>query len=168
MFFKFFDKFFRGRAARCIAAPRLGKNVSYGEGNPSGSARAEPPPFTQGRRFAGKGLAWVRRFWRAMRGAGVFSPSVGCRRQLPRQWKSRRQGAVNLVQCNTRDCGTAQWPSPTWVSGAQVFFYALLVSRLCRPLRRRRFATLKGAPLRGKGSARVQRGSASRQRFGQQ
>ena len=48
-FFKFFDKFFRGRAARCIAAPRLGKNVSYGGGNPSGSARAEPPPFTQGR-----------------------------------------------------------------------------------------------------------------------
>jgi len=31
-FFKFFDKFFLGRAARCIAAPRLGKNVSYGGG----------------------------------------------------------------------------------------------------------------------------------------
>ena len=30
-FFKFLDKFFLGRAARCIAAPRLGKNVSYGE-----------------------------------------------------------------------------------------------------------------------------------------
>ena len=38
-FFKFFDKFFLGRAARCIAAPRLGKNVSYGGGQMVGDVK---------------------------------------------------------------------------------------------------------------------------------
>ena len=58
-----------------------------------------------------------------------------------------------------RICGTAQRPSPTILVWVRAVFCTLLVSILWRPLSRlrdtvslprRRFATLKGAPLRSK------------------
>ena len=69
----------------------------------------------EGAALRGKGFSLARRFLcGAMR--RIFSPSVGSRRQLPRQREPR--GASFSSGTRRKICGTAQRPSPTimvWV-----------------------------------------------------